>query len=607
LFLKLLCEAITQDDYAPEEIDQFLTRNTTLQDWYANYWERLEHRFEDRPDNLEQINAVIGAIAAAGGPVTRDQVCEALTCTPTLFDWCLRFIGQYLDVIPVTEAGMRQRGPRELVLYRLYHFSFREFVLARVHPDLAPFHTRWSYLLAHWRDLEGHERDYALRHLPRHLTEAQRWDELEALLTDLAFIEAKCAAGMVYELQTDYQAAQAALPEARAEREKEHAHQQRIARYIQELIAYAQAWSEARARYTAEPGNRPLPEADAIPLPDIIPSVRPWTDEQIQVDVERIMRHPTRLDRLRAFADFVASESHSFLKFAALPGFCLQQALNYADAGPVVEAAERFLRAGVKEPLLLLNVHQRAAYNPHPALLRTLEGHTSWVESVSLTPDGRTAVSGSGDETVRVWDLRTGQCLRTLEGHIGGVWSVSLTPDGCTAVSGSGDKTVRVWDLNTGQCGAIFRAAGNEVYISNITLGGQLGICTNGGQVVFVTLYGFQFGPITAIRLWLFVTRGRDDHWDDRLTALCEHCGQRCEPEPSVLDTIRSITAHLPPDQSPCLALPREAWNEPRLLSACPHCHKPVKFNPFIVDNRNIYEHGLLASIRWLFRRKDRL
>jgi hypothetical protein len=150
------------------------------------------------------------------------------------------------------------------------------------------------------------------------------------------------------------------------------------------------------------------------------------------------MRHPTRLDRLRAFADFVASESHSFLKFAALPGFCLQQALNYADAGPVVEAAERFLRAGVKEPLLLLNVHQRAAYNPHPALLRTLEGHTSWVESVSLTPDGRTAVSGSGDETVRVWDLRTGQCLRTLEGHIGGVWSVSLTPDGCTAVSGSG-------------------------------------------------------------------------------------------------------------------------------------------------------------------------
>ena len=126
LFLKLLCEAITQDDYAPEEIDQFLTRNTTLQDWYANYWERLERRFEDRPENLEQINAVIGAIAAAGGLVTRDQVCEALTCTPTLFDWCLRFIDQYLDVIPVMEAGMGQRGPRELVLYRLYHFSFRD-------------------------------------------------------------------------------------------------------------------------------------------------------------------------------------------------------------------------------------------------------------------------------------------------------------------------------------------------------------------------------------------------------------------------------------------------------------------------------------------------
>ena len=55
------------------------------------------------------------------------------------------------------------------------------------------------------------------------------------------------------------------------------------------------------------------------------------------------------------------------------------------------------------------------------ACLRTLEGHSGWVLSVSVTPDGRRAVSASWDKTLRVWDLESGACLRTLEGHSGAV------------------------------------------------------------------------------------------------------------------------------------------------------------------------------------------
>ena len=66
---------------------------------------------------------------------------------------------------------------------------------------------------------------------------------------------------------------------------------------------------------------------------------------------------------------------------------------------------------------------------------------------------------------------------------------------------------------------------------------------------------------------------------------------QRFPVSPEILDVIRAINrnANLSPDQSPCLELPDEAWNEPRLLSECPFCHKPLKFNPFIVDNRERY------------------
>src|SRR5207249_10496122 len=70
-----------------------------------------------------------------------------------------------------------------------------------------------------------------------------------------------------------------------------------------------------------------------------------------------------------------------------------------------------------------------APFTNHPACLRILEGHSDEVDAVSLSADGRCAVSGSGDCTLRVWDINTGQCLRILEGH-SDVDAVSRLVDG---------------------------------------------------------------------------------------------------------------------------------------------------------------------------------
>ncbi len=73
------------------------------------------------------------------------------------------------------------------------------------------------------------------------------------------------------------------------------------------------------------------------------------------------------------------------------------------------------------------------------------------VSAVAVTPDGRHVVSGSEDNTLRVWDLASGETVRTLSGHTDAVMAVAVTPDGRQAVSGSGDKTLRVWDLASGE------------------------------------------------------------------------------------------------------------------------------------------------------------
>ena len=51
--------------------------------------------------------------------------------------------------------------------------------------------------------------------------------------------------------------------------------------------------------------------------------------------------------------------------------------------------------------------------------IRALQGHTSSVAAVAVTPDGRRAVSASYDHTLRLWELESGQAIRTLEGHTG--------------------------------------------------------------------------------------------------------------------------------------------------------------------------------------------
>lgn len=81
----------------------------------------------------------------------------------------------------------------------------------------------------------------------------------------------------------------------------------------------------------------------------------------------------------------------------------------------------------------------------------TLIGHSAEINSLAWSPDGKRLVTGSSDNSARVWKVRTAKTLRNLRGHRGAVRSVAYSPDGVMVATGSDDQTARVWNAKIGR------------------------------------------------------------------------------------------------------------------------------------------------------------
>ena len=74
-----------------------------------------------------------------------------------------------------------------------------------------------------------------------------------------------------------------------------------------------------------------------------------------------------------------------------------------------------------------------------------LTGHQRQVSHVTFSPDGRWAASAAFDNSVRVWDGRTGKFVATLRGHVGAVYRLAWSADSRMLVSASKDSTLKVY------------------------------------------------------------------------------------------------------------------------------------------------------------------
>jgi small GTP-binding protein len=129
--------------------------------------------------------------------------------------------------------------------------------------------------------------------------------------------------------------------------------------------------------------------------------------------------------------------------------------------------------------------------------LRVLEGHTNVVWRVAWSPDQRRALSGAGDNTVRVWDVETGSCLRELKGHTEDVSSVAWSADQRHALSGSGNQALRLWDLETSSCVRTFEGHNGEVWA--VALSADQRRALSGGSGGLLRLWNAETGSVLGV------------------------------------------------------------------------------------------------------------
>lgn len=155
-------------------------------------------------------------------------------------------------------------------------------------------------------------------------------------------------------------------------------------------------------------------------------------------------------------ADWTGEDQRSFVCTGAGPEVILVQSalLRSWDIQPgeatavTITPDQKTAFTGTSEgPIYQWNLAEANSTNNDP--VRILKGHSAAITEMTVSSDGKKLSSVGADRTLRVWDLNDGALIHTLQ-HPHSVHSVSMSPDSSRVATGCSDGIVRLWDIKTG-------------------------------------------------------------------------------------------------------------------------------------------------------------
>jgi WD40 repeat protein len=135
------------------------------------------------------------------------------------------------------------------------------------------------------------------------------------------------------------------------------------------------------------------------------------------------------------------------------------------------------------------------------ACIRQLLGHTKEIYSVAYSSDGLSAVSGSKDKTIRLWNIESGETIKMFQGHMHGVTSVAFSSNNKQIISGSYDNTVHLWNIDSGKIVKILKTPqlSHTNYVTSVAFSANNKYIASGSKDNTLCLWNVDTGKIVKI------------------------------------------------------------------------------------------------------------
>ncbi|WP_433303597.1 tetratricopeptide repeat protein [Actinoplanes sp. CA-030573] len=404
LYARHVADTLLRDRDVWSRIESF-TLPRSLSEVYATFLTRELARDQSDRDWRERFRPILGLLAVARGDgFTREALIAA---SRRLSD---ARSAQLWDAVtacrPFLEVDAEDR-------VRIFHESFREFLLTDPPYPIFPSDARDAlcdhFLSEHDPDWTSRDDAYAVEHLPRHLLDAERPDDVTGLLEDMAFLAAKISAFGVPALLRDLAAAV-----------RESTGDERM-RQLYDVVDRS-----AHRLRTPAGGDYPGRVSQHLLLAVREPA-RAWIGELAE-------RHLAAIGR-----PYLRSRWHAGTESPAL----LRTLVGHAGAVVAVTVdgrGERALSASSDGTARLWDIETGEP-------LGVFGAHRAGLVAAAFVREESAILTASTDGELRVWDLRTGDPIAGQEVP-GGIAVVDVTADGTSCAAGGPDGAVFTWDLD---------------------------------------------------------------------------------------------------------------------------------------------------------------
>lgn len=455
LVLSLICQELPTSAL---EVETYLQQLRNLEPGAPLYealfqraWKRLRRLSHEAPRNVYQTLALL---AVCRQPLTSEMIKGVLKFETSDWDKLIDNVGEYVreDIIFVDGT--------QTEVFRLYHATFADFVSVKLKSDVRRMELRLATSCRDWihEAPTEFERAYALRFVIHHFVHAQAWNDVEALLTDLQFIQARFESGKGYDLVDEYETVLRQHPKQDNEYLSRLEQDEELQKYVQEIVKYSRRCTQIRNRHERGECDDPLAEfaKNGFPRP-------PSTDFALKAigRNKTLGAHPSNprtvnsaFNRIWQFHIFLSTELQLLVD---VPDATIDIARNYARTGAVSEAASK-LESTRKNSTRLI---QHTSRNSPPAnslnstIIREIKRYYDDYPTTWTTPDCRYGYIGPTmfNRLGSIFDLRTGENIgKRLQ--VSGV-PISLSIDGQWAIFADFDVKSYLWEQEEAEVQAV--------------------------------------------------------------------------------------------------------------------------------------------------------